>query len=67
MKCNVAVWDRVLRFFLGVILLIYAIAGGPFWAWFGVYLIFSAAWGLCFFYAFLKVSTVRDSRKRIRS
>ena len=59
MKCNVAAWDRVLRFMLGVILLTYAVAGGPFWTWIGLYLIFTAAWGLCFFYAFLKVRTLR--------
>jgi hypothetical protein len=63
MKCNVAVWDRVIRFILGVALLTYAVAGGPFWSWIGLYLIFSAAWGLCFFYAYFKLSTVSEKRR----
>jgi hypothetical protein len=63
MKCNVATWDRVLRFIFGVLLVVYAIAGGPFWAYFGVYLLFSSAWGLCFFYSYLKIQTAREPQK----
>lgn len=63
MRCNVAIWDRVLRFILGVALLTYAVAGGPFWAWGGLYLIFTSAWGLCFIYASLKFSTVKENRR----
>ena len=63
MKCNVAIWDRILRFFFGVILLFYAIAGGPYWAYFGLYLIFSSAWGVCMFYSLLKIQTTRDEKR----
>lgn len=64
MKCNVAVWDRILRVILGVLLLTYAVAGGPFWSWIGVYFIFTGAWGLCFFYSFMKISTLNESPRR---
>lgn len=68
MKCNVAIWDRVVRFILGVSLLTYAVAGGPFWSWIGLYLVFSAAWGLCFFYAYFKISSVSaKGRARVKS
>ncbi|MEK6774717.1 MAG: DUF2892 domain-containing protein [Bdellovibrionota bacterium] len=63
MKCNIAFWDRILRFIIGVLLLFYAIAGGPFWGYFGLYLIFSSAWGLCFIYSLLKIQTSRDEQR----
>ncbi len=59
MRCNVALWDRGLRFVLGVLLTAYLIAGGPFWAYFGIVLLFTAAWGFCPFYAFFKVRTLK--------
>lgn len=59
MKCNVAVWDRCLRFVIGVALTAYAIAGGPFWAYFGIYLILTAAWGFCAIYAFFNLRTLK--------
>lgn len=64
MKCNVAVWDRILRFVLGVLLLTYAIVGGPFWAWGSIYLLFTSGWGLCPVYAFFKIKTLSDERKK---
>lgn len=63
MKCNLAYWDRLLRFFFGVILLFYAIAGGPFWSYFGIYLIFSSAWGFCFIYSFFKIQTFNGEKR----
>ena len=58
MVCNVAVWDRVFRFILSVLILTYAIAGGPFWFYFvGAYLLISAGWGLCIFYTLLRIRT----------
>lgn len=59
MRCNVAMWDRALRFVLGVLLTAYAIAGGPFWSYFGVILLMTAAWGFCPFYAYFKIRTLR--------
>ncbi len=59
MKCNMALWDRTLRFILAVILLTYVIAGGPFWGWSGLYFLMTSAWGLCPIYAFFKLKTIR--------
>lgn len=61
MRCNLAIWDRILRFLLSVILIAYAIAGGPLWAWLGLYLLLTSAWGLCPLYASLKIQTLRES------
>jgi hypothetical protein len=59
MKINLAVWDRVFRFFIGVFLSAWAIAGGPTWAYFGIYLILSASWGLCPIYSLFKIRTAK--------
>lgn len=54
-------WDRVFRIFLGVFLTAFAIAGGPFWAYIGVFFLLTAGWGFCPFYAFFKVRTLRSA------
>lgn len=64
MKCNVALWDRLLRFVLGVILLTYAIAGGPFWAWSGLYFLGTAGWGVCPIYSNIGIRTLPERRRR---
>lgn len=58
MRINLALWDRILRFIIGVVFLTWAIAGGPWWTYFGAYLILTASWGLCPIYSFLKFKTV---------
>lgn len=63
MKCNLAVWDRALRFLFGTLFVAYAIAGGPFWAWGGLYLIATSGWGICPLYASLKIRTLPDRRR----
>jgi hypothetical protein len=63
MKCNMAVWDRVFRFLLGVIFGIYFVVGGPFWTFFGFYLLVTSAWGVCPAYAFLKIRTLKEKAK----
>lgn len=65
MRCNMAIWDRILRFIFGVILTAYAIAGGPFWAYIGLYGLITAGWGLCPIYAFFNTRTLRERRRRI--
>lgn len=60
MVCNVAIWDRALRFILSVLLLSYAIAGGPSWFYiFGIYGLATAGWGLCPAYSFFRIRTLR--------
>lgn len=67
MRCNVALWDRVLRFVVGILLTAYAIAGGPFWAFIGVFLLMTAAWGFCPFYAYFKIRTLRIPARLLNS
>ncbi|MBC7458626.1 MAG: DUF2892 domain-containing protein [Bdellovibrionaceae bacterium] len=60
MLCNTAQWDRLLRFVFSIVILVYAIAGGPFWFYaVGIYFLVSAAWGLCPLYAYFKIGTLR--------
>ena len=60
MLCNLAQWDRTLRFIIAVLVLSYAIAGGPTWFWvLGLYSLVTAAWGLCPVYSFFRIRTLR--------
>ena len=60
MLCNLALWDRALRFLLSVVVLSYAIGGGPLWFWLlGIYALLTAAWGLCPIYSFFRIKTLR--------
>ncbi|MBK9321925.1 MAG: DUF2892 domain-containing protein [Bdellovibrionaceae bacterium] len=63
MKCNVALWDRILRFFIGVGLAAYLIAGGPIWVAGGIYFLFTSAWGFCPLYATFKIQTLREEKR----
>jgi hypothetical protein len=66
MKINLATWDRIFRLIFGMLLVTWAVAGGPGWAYFGVYLIFSGAWGWCGFYSFFKIRSAHfEERKMI--
>lgn len=48
------IWpDRLFRFVVGVALLSYAFAGGPWWAYAGVVPLLTAAFSYCPFYALL--------------
>jgi hypothetical protein len=64
MKINLAIWDRVLRFFFGILATAWAVAGGPWWAYVGVYLILTSAWGLCPVYAMFKIRTAKITEQR---
>lgn len=64
MKCNMALWDRILRFGFGVSLLAFAIAGGPGWAYLGLVFILTSAWGFCPLYAFFKIKTLRIPQRK---
>ncbi len=60
MLCNLALWDRTIRFILAVVVLAYGIAGGPFWfSILGVYALVTAGWGLCPVYSFFRIRTLR--------
>jgi hypothetical protein len=57
MRINMAVWDRVLRLVCGILLVAWAIAGGPWWSYFGLALIATAAWRFCLLYALFRIHT----------
>lgn len=60
MFCNLAIWDRIIRFFFSILILSYSFAGGPIWFWpIGLYALATSAWGLCPLYAFFKIRTLR--------
>lgn len=60
MLCNMAFWDRAFRFCASVLILAYAVAGGPFWFWLvGIYGLITAGWGLCPVYSFFRIRTLR--------
>lgn len=63
MKCNIALFDRILRFIFGVALTAWAVAGGPSWGYFGIYLLITSGWGLCIFYAIFKINTIKELRE----
>lgn len=67
MKINLAFWDRMLRYFFGVLLASWAVAGGPWWGYFGVYMILTASWGFCLIYAFFKIQTSPKSDQTLIS
>lgn len=62
MKCNLAAWDRILRFLIGGFMTTWAIAGGPSWAYIGIYGLASGSWGLCLVYSFFKISTLSEKQ-----
>lgn len=60
MRKNVIWWDRLIRFLLGIVMLTWAIAGGPGWAYLGLYPLASASWGYCPIYAVLGLKAEED-------
>lgn len=65
MKCNLAWWDRLIRFLLGVILLTLAFSGGPYWFYIGFYFLFTSAWGICPLYGWFNFKTFKLKKKNI--
>lgn len=59
MRQNIRMWDRVVRWVLGFGLLSWAIAGGPFWAYFGLVSLATAVWGFSPVYFLLKTTAQR--------
>ena len=59
MKINLALWDRILRFIIGVLFTGWAIAGGPWWAYIGVYSIMTSGWGIDPIYSILRIRTAK--------
>jgi len=57
MKVNVGGVDRVLRIIVGVILIGWALLGGPIWAWIGVVPLATGLFKFCPVYPVLGVNT----------
>ena len=60
MRINMATWDRILRFIVGISLTAWAFASGPIWTYLGLVLIATAAWRFCPFYALFRTGTLRS-------
>ena len=59
MKINLALWDRSLRFIFGVLFGAWAVGGGPWWAYIGLYWILTGAWGLDPLYSLFRFRTAK--------
>ena len=57
MKCNMGGIDRIVRGVAGVALIVWALMGGPVWAWIGVLPLATAAIGWCPAYVPFGIST----------
>jgi hypothetical protein len=51
MDANLSKINRCFRLVLGIILMAWAIAGGPAWSLGGIYFLITGAWGFCPFHA----------------
>ncbi len=59
MKQNVGGIDRIIRALLGAALILWALLGGPIWAWIGIVPLATAAIGWCPPYAIFGIKTCR--------
>jgi hypothetical protein len=66
MKINLALWDRILRLIVGSTMIAWAVAGGPWWAYFGLALLITAAWSFDPVYALLRTGTTRGPVRSLR-
>ena len=57
MKTNMGAIDRSIRAVGGVALIVWALMGGPWWAWIGVIPLVTAAIGFCPLYVPIGIST----------
>ena len=62
MTKNIGLIDRVLRAAIGIALIVWALAGGPVWAWIGGVPLLTAAVSFCPAYALLGIRTCPTSR-----
>ena len=52
-KKNIRIPDRLARFAMGCAMIAWAIAGGPIWAYLGVYVLGTGSWGYCALYSLI--------------
>ncbi len=63
MNKNVRWWERIFRYLIGVVLLAWAIAGGPWWAYLGIIPLATGALGFCPTYALFDRGTSNLGKK----
>ncbi|TJY59383.1 DUF2892 domain-containing protein [Sinimarinibacterium sp. CAU 1509] len=63
MKANVGGIDRILRVSVGAALIIWALAGGPIWAWIGIVPMMTGMFRFCPPYALFGFSTCKLEQK----
>ena len=52
---NLSQFERAWRWFAGTALMTWAFAGGPTWAYLGIYFLATGSWGFCPAYSLLKI------------
>ena len=57
MKANVGTADRIVRIVIGALLIVWALAGGPLWAWIGVVPLLTGLVRICPLYSILNLNT----------
>lgn len=57
MEINVGKIDKILRIVVGIVLLAWALTGGPIWAWIGLLPLVTGIFGVCPAYSILGIST----------
>lgn len=57
MKANVGGIDKILRIVVGIALIVWALMGGPVWAWIGVVPLATGLLGWCPAYTLLGMNT----------
>ncbi|MFK2904376.1 DUF2892 domain-containing protein [Dyella ginsengisoli] len=59
MKSNVGAVDKWLRIAVGLLLIVWAVAGGPVWAWIGVVPLATGLFNFCPLYALIGANTCK--------
>jgi hypothetical protein len=54
---NIILPDRIVRYLLGLLLLTWALAGGPIWTYVGLYFLFTGSFGFCPIYWVLRINS----------
>jgi hypothetical protein len=63
MKLNVGVADRSIRIIVGLALLVWALSGGPVWAWIGVLPLATGTFRFCPAYSLLGINTCKTKNR----
>lgn len=67
MKCNVSKFGQIVRLLAGMILVAWAVAGGPAWTWVGLALAATGAWRFCPIFMILGLRSIDSERPDSRN